>query len=465
MNLDIIILAAGSGKRMRSSLPKVLHKLGGLPLLGHVLHAAKHLQPTSITVVVSPEQRDVADYLLQDFTDVHIALQDTPKGTAHAAHCALQVLDAAHATASTTLILFGDTPLIRTETLRQLLACSDDLAILAMTPDDAAAYGRLIVDPQHKATAIVEAVDATPAQLQISLCNAGMMKIASPLLQQLLPQIQPSRRTQEYYLTDLVQLAHANHHICGVVTGEAQELLGINTRAELAKAESVIQQRWRTQAMQGGATLMDPPSVFLSYDTQIGQDVMIYPHVFIGPGVKIHDGVTIRPYCMLTACEIHAGVTLGPCAHIRPGTVVETGARIGNFVEVKNSLIGPGSHVDHLSYIGDSDIGEKAQIGAGTITCNYNGFSKSRTLIGRQAFVGSHTTLIAPVRIGDDAMIAAGSVITHDVGTGDLAFARARQNVQTEGAAKLRRKLKAQTAGHQLEPSTHLEDSPSPHQD
>lgn len=440
MTCDVVILAAGYGKRMATSLPKVLHPLGGLPMLGHVLRQAKTLNPRRMIVVTAPTQTAVQDFLQAQHPDVLIAHQETPLGTAHAVSCALPLLSGGSPDA-TVLVLFGDTPLIQETTLHALVVSPQPMAIITMRPDHAGAYGRVVLDDNGHVQAIVEAADATDQQRSIDLCNAGLMRIQHQHLSTLLPLVQPSPRTNEYYLTALVTLAQHHGIRCGHVEGDAHTLQGINTRVELAQAERTFQQRWRTAAMLHGATLIDPESVHLSFDTRLGRDVTVFPHVVFGPGVTVDDGATIRSFCVLNACSIGKGVSVGPCAHIRPGAQLADHARVGNFVEIKNSILSSKSRVDHLSYIGDAHIGDGAQIGAGTITCNYNGATKSPTHIGARTFVGSHSTLVAPLTIDDDAFIAAGSVITQNVSVQDLAIARTRQVNYPGGAAKLKQKL------------------------
>jgi len=345
------------------------------------------------------------------------------------------------------LVLYGDTPLITPGTLEAMLdarnsALNPAVVVLGFTPDDAGAYGRLIVNEDGGLEAIVEAKDADDEQLQVGLCNSGVMAIDGKVLWSLLERVGSDNAKGEYYLTDIIELARAEGRACGVVEGDEDELIGINSRIELAEAEAILQDRLRFQAMENGVTLTDPTTVFLCHDTELGEDVSIGPNVFFGPGVSIGDGAIINAFCHLEGVDVLPKASIGPFARLRPGTTVSEGAKVGNFVEIKNAMLEAGAKVSHLSYIGDAHVGEGANIGAGTITCNYDGFFKSKTVIGKGAFIGSNTALVAPVTIGDGALVGAGSTLSKDVDADALAVTRAPQK-QVEGWAKSNRERKA----------------------
>lgn len=422
--LACIVLAAGRGTRMRSELPKVLHHVAGLPMLGHVIRAAGELAPEHTVVVIGPGMDNVAKFAAPHPTVV----QTKQQGTADAVRMAEAKLKAFN---GDVLILYGDTPLVDAEALQKLRAVRQendaDVVVAAFQPAEPGAYGRVVVNAAGRVTAIVEALDATLEQKNIRLCNGGMMLLSSPKMWELLAQIKNNNAKQEYYLTDVVKLAHE----AGLKTAAAEiseeAVLGVNDRVELAVAEGIFQRMMRESVMRAGATLPDPATVHFSFDTVIGQDVTIGQNVVFAPGVVVEDRAQIRPFCHLEGVRIGAGATVGPFARLRPGTTLGNGAHIGNFVELKNATVGAGSKINHLSYIGDADIGSGANVGAGTITCNYDGFKKHQTSIGDGAFIGSNTALVAPVVIGHGAFVGAGSVITEDVPPDTLAVARGRQ--------------------------------------
>ena len=456
MKLSVIVLAAGQGTRMRSPLPKVLHPIGGRPLLGHVLQAIATLPVSDICVVVPPHedriQNACVDLASQMDLSVYTVPQSQPLGTGHGVREALSLWEPS---GDYVLITCGDTPLLTGEILQHFWervshesgkSEGHGMGVIGMRPQVPGAYGRLICDVGGDVVSIVEAANASEAEKAITLCNSGVFLVPTAWLKDLVGRIQPSAPKGEFYLTDIVHLAKSQSGIqgrCVVTEGPEEVFLGVNTQQELAQAEALLQQRWRAQLLAQGVTMMAPETIFLSYDTRIGSGTLLFPHVFFGPGVMVGESCTIRPYCMLTACRLESHVRVGPFAHVRPGSVLEKTSRIGNFVEIKNTVLASGSHVDHLSYIGDSDVGENASIGAGTITCNYNGFEKFRTTIGAGAFVGSNTTLISPVVVGKNALIAAGSVITKDVPEEAMAFGRARQAQHLEAAKKFREKALA----------------------
>ncbi|MBB4285577.1 bifunctional UDP-N-acetylglucosamine diphosphorylase/glucosamine-1-phosphate N-acetyltransferase GlmU [Roseospira goensis] len=439
-DLAAIVLAAGQGTRMRSDRPKVAHSLAGRPLLGHVLATLDAVGTDQAVVVVGPDMPAVASIAAPRPT----VLQAERLGTAHAALQARPVLPEA---AGTVLILFGDTPLIRPETLRAMVAARAEAAVvvLGFAAADPTGYGRLVTAADGTLDAIVEHKDATAAQRAITLCNSGVMAVDGARLFPLLERVGNANAKGEYYLTDIVALARADGLRCAVVTGDEAEMAGINDRAQLAAAEGVVQGRLRAAAMAGGVTMTDPATVFLSIDTRLGRDVTVGPFCVFGPGVTVGDGAEIKGFCHFEGCTVEAGAVVGPYARLRPDAAVGEGAHIGNFVEVKKATVEAGAKVNHLTYIGDARVGAKANVGAGTITCNYDGFAKHHTDIGAGAFIGSNSALVAPVSIGDGAIVGAGSVITQDVPTDTLALTRAPQTAREGWAKKFRDHMKRLT--------------------
>lgn len=429
-----VILAAGLGTRMKSALPKTLHPVLGRPMVRHVADTASAAGLDPLVVVVGPEMDAVAAAVAPHRTVV----QADRLGTGHAVR---QAEDALRGFDGTVVVLYGDTPLITADTVRRLVAAREQagagVAVLGFRPDDPGPYGRLVVDADGL-QAIVEAKDATPEQLAIDLCNSGVMAFDGARVWDWLAAIGNDNAKGEYYLTDAVALARADGRPCVVVEGDADEFLGVNSRAELAACEKIAQGRMRAAAMAGGATLVDPDTVYFSADTVLGRDVVVGPFTVFGPGVTIGDDVEIKGFCHFEQCTVAAGATLGPYARLRPGADVGEGAHIGNFVEIKKAVVEPGAKVNHLTYIGDARVGAKANIGAGTITCNYDGFGKYHTDIGAGAFIGSNSALVAPVSVGDGAIVAAGSVITGDVGADALAVARGRQETRAGWAKRFR---------------------------
>ncbi len=439
----IIILAAGMGTRMKSRLPKVLHAVAGRSMLGHVLAVARELAPERVVVVHGPGEEGalVAEEARRQMPEVALAEQAERKGTGHAV---MQAVDALEGFEGPVLVLYGDVPLLRVESLEPLLAKLEAepevaLAVLGFHAEEPGAYGRMVVGADGEGLqAIVEAKDASEEQLKIDYCNSGVMAVRADVLRALLPKLSDDNAQGEFYLTDLVALARAAGMRVAHAECAEEEVLGVNSRVELARAEKVMQRRLRARAMTHGATLIDPESVFFSFDTTIGRDVVIEPWVFFGPGVRIADNVVILAHCHLEGARVEEGAQIGPFARLRPGARVMAGAKVGNFVEIKNATVKPGAKVNHLSYIGDAEVGEKANIGAGTITCNYDGFLKHRTVIGAGAFIGSNTALVAPVSIGAGALVAAGSTITKDVPDDALAIERAEERVSEGWAARYR---------------------------
>jgi bifunctional UDP-N-acetylglucosamine pyrophosphorylase/glucosamine-1-phosphate N-acetyltransferase len=442
-----IILAAGEGTRLKSARPKVLHEIAGQPMIRHVIDALRPLAPAETVIVLG---RDM-DSLARAVSPVPSVIQSPPRGTGDAVRAARPALAARLGDIADIVVLFGDTPLLRAETIAALIdsrrrAPEVAVAVAGMRPADPGPYGRLVLGPDGALLRIVEARDAHADERAIGLCNGGIMAIASRHAFDLVDRIGNDNAKREFYLTDIVAIARAEGLSCRVAELPAEELLGVNTRAELAAAERVMQDRLRRRAMDQGATLIAPETVFFSADTRLGRDVVVEPNVVFGPGVTIADNVRIRSFSHFEGATIAEGAIVGPFARLRPGAVLESHVHVGNFVEVKATRLGAGVKASHLSYLGDSDIGAGTNIGAGTITCNYDGFNKFRTIIGEGAFIGSNTALVAPVTVGDGAIVAAGSVVTSDVPADALTIARARQIDKPGRARELRARLRKQKA-------------------
>jgi len=424
---------------MKSERAKVLHRLAGAPLLVHALQTMKAAGLDRLAVVLAPEMNEVGSVARAFDPTVELFVQAEPLGTADAVKAAR---DALAGFPGQVLILCGDTPLLRARTINEVraeLASGADLVVIGFEAENPAGYGRLLLDGDGKLIGIREEKEASEAERAITLCNSGIMGFgSSKTLLNLLDRIGNDNSKREFYLTDAVALARADRLDARVVEADAEEVLGVNSRAELAHAETVMQWRLRDAVMANGATLVAPETVFFSHDTRIGKDVVIEPHVVIGEGVIIEDGATIRSFCHLQGSRVGEGATVGPFARLRPGADLAKGARVGNFVEIKQSEIGEGAKVNHLTYIGDATIGPRANIGAGTITCNYDGFAKYRTEIGGGAFIGSNSSLVAPVKIGEGAYIGSGSVISKDVAPDALALSRSKQEERPDWAAKMR---------------------------
>ncbi|MDD9991240.1 MAG: bifunctional UDP-N-acetylglucosamine diphosphorylase/glucosamine-1-phosphate N-acetyltransferase GlmU [Rhodospirillales bacterium] len=438
--LACVVLAAGKGTRMRSALPKVLHPLAGRPMVEHALAIARALAPERTVLVIGPELEADSSGLEGVSEAAACVVQEEPLGTAHAVARTRPLLEDF---GGDVLVLYADTPLVRSETLAGLIAArragdGAAAAVLGFRPEDPAEYGRLILAPDGTLARIVEYVEASEDERAVTLCNAGMMAVDGRRLFPLLDAIGNDNAKGEYYLTDLPAIVAAEGGRCAVAEAPAGEVMGINDRVQLAEAERVVQDRLRRAAMEAGATLVDPATVWLSLDTRLGCDVTLGPNVVIGPEVVIEDGVEIRPFSHLEGVRVREGAVIGPFARLRPGSDIGEGARVGNFVEVKGSTVAQGAKINHLSYVGDAGVGAGANIGAGTITCNYDGYRKSRTEIGEGAFIGSNTALVAPVTVGPGAVVGAGSVITEDVEADAIAVARGEQR-QREGAAARRR--------------------------
>jgi bifunctional UDP-N-acetylglucosamine pyrophosphorylase/glucosamine-1-phosphate N-acetyltransferase len=436
-----IVLAAGKGTRMKSNLPKVMHRIGGRTLIGHVLDCLAPLGLARIVAVIAPGMDSVA----QEVAPHGVAFQAEQLGTGHAVGSAREALKDFSGDA---LVVYGDTPFVATATLRRMFErrkAPDDPAIvvLGMRPADPSGYGRLVLGADGTLDRIVEHKDANEAERTIGLANSGVMAIDGSVVWSLIDRLDNKNAKGEFYLTDLVAHARKDGRRCAVVEAPHEELLGVNSRTELAAAEAMFQARRRLAAMENGATLTDPASVFFAADTRIGRDVVIGPNVQFGPGVEIGDEVEIRAFCHIEGAKIERGATVGPFARIRPRSIVGAGAHVGNFIELKGTELGVGAKANHVSYLGDATIGAKANIGAGTIVCNYDGVNKTRSIIGAGAFIGSDSVLVSPVTVGEGAYVAAGSVITHDVPSDALAVARAQQVDKPGWATKFRAKQKS----------------------
>jgi bifunctional UDP-N-acetylglucosamine pyrophosphorylase/glucosamine-1-phosphate N-acetyltransferase len=444
---SVIVLAAGMGTRMRSDTHKVLHPIAGKPMLMHLLDTVDALGAEERVVVVG-KGRDQLEEALNG-RGVRIAHQAEQKGTAHAVQQAETVLSGFD---GNIVILYGDTPFVAAETLTEMLQRLDGqdapaIVVLASSPDDPKAYGRVILGQGDTIAKMVEFKDATEAERAVRLCNSGMMAVRAADLWRWLAEVGNDNAAGEYYLPDVVMIAAREGRSSVVVEADSWQTAGVNSRAELAHLELDWQRRRREEALEQGATLVDPESVWFSHDTRLGRDCTIEPHVVFGPGVVIDEGATIRAFCHIEGATIAGGCEVGPFARLRPGAVLEQGAKAGNFVEVKKARLGAGAKANHLSYIGDADVGARANIGAGTITCNYDGFGKYQTAIGEGAFIGSNTALVAPVSVGEGAIVGAGSVITKDVAADELAVARGEQRGMAGWAARFRKRQQAKKPG------------------
>lgn len=437
-----IILAAGKGTRMKSAMPKVLHPIAGRAMLSHVLAVTGELACARRVVVVGPEMTAVEDAARAAAADLRIALQQDQLGTGDAVRAARAAMAGF---SGDVMILYADTPLVRIETLQAMLKArrgGASVVVLGFSPADPSPYGRLMMNAAGGLEAIIESKDATPQQRAVGFCNSGVMAVDGAVLFSLLDEIGNDNAKGEYYLTDIVAKARARGMQCAAIEADADEVLGVNSRVELAQAEAILQRRLRFQAMLNGATLLDPETVYFSFDTELGRDVVVGQNVVFGPGVSIADGVIVRPFSHLEGAFVAQAAEIGPFGRLRPGANIGKAAKIGNFVEVKAAQIEAGAKVSHLSYIGDARVGAGANVGAGTITCNYDGFEKHFTDIGAGAFIGSNTCLVAPVKIGDGAYTGSGSVITQDVAADALALVRPPQVEKPGWAARFRARLR-----------------------
>lgn len=441
MRTALVILAAGKGTRMKSDLPKVLHPIGQAPMLAHAMQCGAALEPEHTVIVAGHGADAVAAAVAGIDETAQVVIQAEQLGTAHAVD---QARDALAGFDGDVVVLYGDTPFIRPETLERMVAArqAHDLVILGFEAADPGRYGRLVMNGD-RLERIVEFKDASEAERAITFCNSGILAGDAATLFDLIARVENNNASEEYYLTDVVELAGARGlSVTAIACGE-DETLGVNSRADLAAAEAVFQTRARADLLENGVTMTAPETVHLAFDSVIGRDALIEPNVVFGPGVTVESGATIRAFSHLEGCHVSRGAVVGPYARLRPGAELAEDVRIGNFVEIKNAEIAAGAKVNHLSYIGDAGIGAASNIGAGTITCNYDGVMKHRTEIGQGAFIGSNTMLVAPVTIGDGAMTASGSVITRNVEPDAMAVARAKQENKPGRARKLFEILRA----------------------
>ena len=447
MNIALIILAAGKGTRMQSELPKVLHKVAGAPMLIHAMRAGRALEPKRTIIVAGHGFEAVSATARAEDPEVEIVRQETQLGTGHAVDQARAALDDFD---GTVIVLYGDCPLIQPRTLEELTATLSTAAVsvLGFEAENPARYGRLITDGD-RLKRIVEFKDATPAERAVRLCNSGVMAASAELLFDLLSEIDANNASGELYLTDVIGKAVGRGLSCTAIRCAERETLGVNSRVELMQAEKEFQTLRREEALEDGISMPAPETVHFSYDTVIGRDAIIEQNVVFGPGVTVESGAQIRAFSHLEGAHVARGCVVGPYARLRPGAELAEDVKIGNFVEIKASTLDEGAKVNHLSYIGDAHIGARANIGAGTITCNYDGVMKHHTSIGEAAFIGSNTMLVAPITVGQDAMTASGSVITRDVPAGDLAIARSKQDNKAGFSVKLMNKLRALKAAKQ----------------
>jgi bifunctional UDP-N-acetylglucosamine pyrophosphorylase/glucosamine-1-phosphate N-acetyltransferase len=435
MSIALIILAAGKGTRMKSDLPKVLHHIAGAPMLVHAMKSGATLDPAKTIIVAGHGAEQVSDAAKAFDETSDVVLQTEQLGTAHAVAQAKEVLFDFDGDA---LVLYGDTPFINPKTLEHMTAARSDhdVVVLGFEAADPGRYGRLIMEGEHLKK-IVEFKDASDEERQITLCNSGVICAKSAILFDLIAAVGNDNASGEYYLTDIVEIAQRKGLNATSVTCDESETLGVNSRVQLAEADAIFQSKARVALMEAGVTLHAPDTVYLSHDTHIGPDTIIEPNVVFGASVTVENGANIRAFSHLEGCHVSRGATVGPYARLRPGTELAEFTRVGNFVEIKNAVIDEGAKVNHLSYVGDAHVGARANIGAGTITCNYDGVMKHHTEIGEDSFIGSNTLLVAPVAIGANAMTASGTVVTQDVPDDALAIARSKQINKTGLAVKL----------------------------
>jgi bifunctional UDP-N-acetylglucosamine pyrophosphorylase/glucosamine-1-phosphate N-acetyltransferase len=445
MSVSLIVLAAGQGTRMQSDLPKVMHEIGGAPLFAHALASGRALE-LERTVLVAGHGFEAVEKAAKALDgEIIVAHQPKQRGTAHAV---AQAGAALAGVAGDAVVLYGDTPFIRPETLEAMAAAREtgaDVVVLGFEAADPGRYGRLVVEG-GALTRIVEFKDASAAERAITLCNSGVVMADAGVLFELVGAVGNDNAAGEYYLTDIVEIARVRGLSAVAVSCDEAETLGINTRAELAAAEAMFQARARDEALENGVTLIAPGTVYFAQDTVIGRDAVIEPNVVFGPGVTVETGARIRAFSHLEGCHVSRDAIVGPYARLRPGAELAEGARVGNFVEIKNAEIAAGAKVNHLSYIGDAFVGEAANVGAGTITCNYDGVFKHHSHIGAGTFIGSNTMLVAPVTVGDGAMTATGTVVTRDVPAGAMAVGRAKMEIKDGFWTRMYAKLKAKKA-------------------
>jgi bifunctional UDP-N-acetylglucosamine pyrophosphorylase/glucosamine-1-phosphate N-acetyltransferase len=443
MSTAVILLAAGQGTRMNSDRPKVLHPLAGHPLLAHAMATARAIDPERVVVVTGHEAAQVDAAAREIDETVLIAHQPEQRGTGHAV---LQTREALADFDGDVVVLYGDTPFIRPATLETMLAARAEgasVVVLGFETADPGRYGRLVFGGDGTLEEIVEKEEPAPGDTGPTVCNSGVVVADCRSLFELLARVEPQNAKGEYYLTAIVGLARARGLATAAIICPEEETQGVNSRIDLAEAEATFQRAARLAAMENGTTLTDPGTVWFALDTAVGRDVTIGPNVWFGPGVSVESGAAILGFCFLEGCHISQGAQIGPFARMRPGAEIAENAKVGNFVEIKNSIVDAGAKINHFSYIGDADVGARANVGAGTIVCNYDGVFKHRSRIGARAFIGSKSALVAPVAIGDDALVAAGSVITQDVPDKALALGRGRQVVKPGLGLKLMERLRA----------------------
>ncbi|MAZ98883.1 MAG: bifunctional N-acetylglucosamine-1-phosphate uridyltransferase/glucosamine-1-phosphate acetyltransferase [Rhodospirillaceae bacterium] len=437
-SLSVLVLAAGKGTRMNSQKPKVLHEIAGLPLVCHVIEAIKPLEPDNLVVVIAPDQEEIRGVV----SPASIRIQEKSLGTGDAVKAGLSNLKNL---CGTVLVAFGADPMITTSTLKRLISAREvvnppDVVVLGFRTENPDRYGRLVLDTHGKLERIVEVSEAHTIDKPVELYNAGVMAVNGAKIIEFLEALSPENGKKEYYLTDIVRIALKKGGYAKVVEGEEEETLGVDSRADLAKAEAMMQVRLRMKMLNNGVTLVSPETTFLSHDTRIGRDTTIHPNVVIGKNVDIGESVEIKSFSHLEGATVSDEVVVGPYARLRPGTEIERGAKVGNFVEIKKAKIGKGTKVNHLSYVGDANVGQEVNIGAGTITCNFDGFKKHLTVIGDRAFIGSNTSLIAPVEVGENAIIGAGSTVTTSVDDNAISVVRGELKEIPNGAARFRTK-------------------------
>ncbi|MFV9876224.1 MAG: bifunctional UDP-N-acetylglucosamine diphosphorylase/glucosamine-1-phosphate N-acetyltransferase GlmU [Rickettsiales endosymbiont of Dermacentor nuttalli] len=441
MKVSVVILAAGNSKRMYSNLPKILHKIANYPLISYVIDVATTLSPTQIISIINPNHTTVIDFLDKFHPNTVLCSQETPLGTGHAILCSLPLISQ---DAEYVIILFGDTPFITQKTLNKLLDSLKEnpnyvLGVLGFRTNNPGEYGRLVIQ-NSQLISIIESKDLTPNQTTNNLCNSGVMVIKRDKLTELITSINNNNHQNEFYLTDLVKIATNKNYICTYLEAVEEEVLGINDKAQLAYAEKTQQHKLRKKFLTQGVILLDPDNVTFSYDTVINRDVIIHPYVVFGTKVEVENNVEIKSFCHIEGATLKPHTTIGPFARIRHNSIIETYSKIGNFVEVKNSHIAHNSKINHLSYIGDATIGYNTNIGAGTITCNYDGLHKHKTTIGNNVFIGSNSSLIAPLIISDNSLIGAGSTININIPKNALAIARTPTKIINEGSIKFQNK-------------------------
>lgn len=438
-SLMVLVLAAGMGTRMKSSFPKVMHQVGSKPMIGHVIDLGVSLGAKGCSVVVGPEMEDVREIVSSHFPDAQIFQQTERLGTAHAVLTARSAIEAHD---GYVMVLYGDTPLLTKDALMRFydeLVLGADVGVLGFEAHDPTGYGRLLLDAEGNLAEIREQMDASEEERKISFCNSGVMCFRTSNMLDLLDKVGNENANGEYYLTDVVGLARAAGLKVVATTCAEEDVLGVNDRVQLSEAEGIFQNRKREEAQRNGATLIAPETVFFAADTVIGQDVVIEPNVFFGPNVTIGNNVLIKANCHFEGTTIGDGVVVGPFARLRPGAMIGEKAKVGNFVEIKKADVKQGAKVNHLTYIGDAEVGAGANIGAGTITCNYDGYFKYKTIIGENSFIGSNSSLIAPVTIGKGAFIGSGSVISENVPDDSLAITRPERKVYDNWAARFRK--------------------------